>query len=125
MAMKLMWLALAGSLGTLCRYGLSGLMQRLTGSLFPWGTISVNIIGCLLFGLVWSVLEERVHLSSEMRVIILTGFMGAFTTFSTFMFETGQLLKESQYLLALGNVGLQNIVGLAALFLGLLLGRLL
>jgi len=122
---KLLLIAVAGGLGALSRYGLAGLIQRWTDSMFPWGTAAVNVIGCFLFGLLWVAMEERFALSSETRVIVLTGFMGAFTTFSTYMFETQQLLEDSQYLAAFGNLGFQNLVGLIAVILGLTLGKLI
>ncbi len=120
---KLLLIAVAGGLGALSRYGLAGLVQRWTDSMFPWGTAVVNVVGCFVFGLLWVAMEERFSLSPETRVIVLTGFMGAFTTFSTYMFETQQLLEDSQYLLAFGNLGLQNVLGLAAVILGLSLGK--
>ncbi len=122
---KLLLIAVAGGFGALSRYGLAGLVQRWTDSMFPWGTAVVNVVGCFLFGLLWVAMEERFSLSPETRVIVLTGFMGAFTTFSTYMFETQQLLEDSQYLAAFGNLGFQNLVGLAAVILGLTLGRLI
>ena len=85
----------------------------------------VNISGCLLFGLLWSVMTGRLAISPEPRTIVLVGFMGAFTTFSSFIFETGQLGRDSEWLLALGNVAVQNITGLIAMFVGLALGRLI
>lgn len=121
---KLLLIAVAGGLGALSRYGLAGLVQRWTDSMFPWGTAVVNVVGCFLFGLLWVAMEERFSLSPETRVIVLTGFMGAFTTFSTYMFETQQLLEDSQYLTAFGNLGLQNVLGLAAVILGLSLGKM-
>lgn len=121
---KLFWIAAAGALGTLARYGLGGLVQRLGGATFPWGTLSVNIIGSFLFGLIWALASEKAIISSEMRIIILAGFMGAFTTFSTFMFETGGLMRESQWLLTAANLLTQNILGLAAVFLGWAASRL-
>ena len=68
-------------------------------------------------------MENRISISSETRVVILVGFMGAFTTFSSFIFDTSQLLEDSQWFLAFGNVALQNVVGLVALFAGLAFGR--
>jgi fluoride exporter len=115
---KLFLIALAGSIGTLARYGLSGLIQNLSGGQFPWGTLSVNIIGCYFFGLTWALAEERLLISGEMRMIILIGFMGAFTTFSTYMFESGELLRDSQWLPAIGNLMANNLVGFLFLFLG-------
>jgi len=123
--MKLVLMMLAGSAGTLTRYLLGGLVQRLTGGAFPWGTFAVNMTGTFLFGLVWSLAEERLVISGQARAVILVGFMGAFTTFSSLMFETGELMRDSQWALALGNLLLQNIVGIIFLFLGLALGRLI
>lgn len=125
MATKLLLLASAGACGTLARYFLGGAVQRLCGGVFPWGTFAVNMIGTLLFGLVWSLAEDRLVISSEARVIILVGFMGAFTTFSSFMFETGELMRDSQWMLAFGNIALQNITGVLFLFIGFALGRLI
>ena len=88
------------------------------------GTFAVNMTGCLLFGVIWSMAEERLVISGETRAIFLVGFMGAFTTFSTFMFESSALLRDSQWALAFGNIALQNVVGIAALFIGLAIGRL-
>jgi fluoride exporter len=122
---KLAWIAVAGAVGTLARYGLGGLVQNAVGTLFPWGTVVVNLVGCLAFGLVISILGERFTFSGELRMILLTGFMGAFTTFSTFMYETEQLLEGSQWGWAVGNLALQNVVGLLAVFVGLALGRLI
>ena len=90
-----------------------------------WGTIAVNILGSFLFGLVWALAQERSIISAEARIIVLAGFMGAFTTFSTFMFETGELLRDSQWALAFGNLALQNVVGLAAVFAGWVVARVL
>ena len=87
--------------------------------------MAVNILGCFVFGILVAVSEGRFAVSPETRAMILVGFMGAFTTFSTFIFETAALLEKSQWWLALANMSLQNFVGLAALILGLLLGRLI
>lgn len=122
---KIIGIAVAGALGSLARYWLGGLVQQAFNSSFPAGTFAVNMIGSFLFGVVWALAEERLIISSEARTIILVGFMGAFTTFSTFMFETSALLRDSQWLLALGSVAAQVIIGLICLFLGLALGRIL
>jgi fluoride exporter len=122
---KLLLIALAGAFGTLARYGLGGLVQEHTGKVFPWGTVVVNLLGCLAFGIVWASLEERWPASGEVRTIILVGFMGAFTTFSTFIYETNGLLSDRQWLPAVGYFTIHNLGGLAALVAGLALGRLL
>ena len=121
---KLVWLALFGACGTLARYGLAGIVQRSAGSAFPVGTFTVNITGCFLFGLIWTLSQDRLAISSEVRTIALTGFMGAFTTFSTFMFETDQMLEQSQWFMAGLNVVLQLAIGLLAYVLGCALGRI-
>lgn len=125
MLLKLTYIALAGAMGTLARYGLGGLVQRFLPAAFPWGTLTVNLVGSFAFGLVWGLAVERGLISGEARLIILVGFMGAFTTFSTFMFETGQFMRDSQWLLAAGNLLAQNLLGLVALFLGWALARVL
>lgn len=122
---KLGLIALAGAAGTLTRYWLSGLVYDVAGRNFPWGTAVVNILGCFLFGLVWEVGSERMLLRTEARIVLLTGFMGAFTTFSTFVFESAAFLEEGRILPALANVGFQTVAGFAALFGGLILGRML
>ena len=122
---KLVLIAIAGAVGTLARYGLGGLVQEHTGKVFPWGTVVVNLLGCLAFGIVWSSLEERWPTSGVTRTIILIGFMGAFTTFSTFMFETRNLLSDGEWLPAIGYFTIHNVGGLVALVAGLVLGRLL
>ncbi|MCC6486570.1 MAG: CrcB family protein [Candidatus Hydrogenedentes bacterium] len=122
---KLAGIALAGAAGALARYALAGAVQRGLGSSFPWGTAVVNVLGCLLFGVVWAVAAERWPVSSEMRTILLVGFMGSFTTFSTFASETGRLMADSEWALGMGNILLQVTVGIGAVFLGLAIGRAL
>ena len=123
MLYKLVMIALAGAVGTLARYGLGGLVQRAAGGFFPWGTLAVNVAGCFLFGLVWALAEERFLISGEVRTIVLVGFMGAFTTFSTFAFETGEMLRNAEYLMAGANLLAQNVLGIAGLMLGLVAAR--
>lgn len=123
MARKLLLIALAGSAGTLSRYWLSGAVQRLFGADFPFGTWAVNILGCLLFGLVWVLSEERFAFGGETRIIILVGFMGAFTTFSTYVFESQAMMADGQWLSLALNLAGQNVLGFAALYAGMLIGR--
>ncbi|HJQ85445.1 MAG TPA: CrcB family protein [Candidatus Binatia bacterium] len=123
MLRKLVLLAVAGALGSLARYGLAGLVQRLHESAFPWGTLAVNGLGCFLFGVVWTLAEERLVIGGETRLVVLVGFMGAFTTFSTYAFETGAMLRDAEWVLAAGNAVAQNLLGVAFLFLGIAAGR--
>jgi fluoride exporter len=122
---KLAWLAVAGALGTLARYGLAGLAQRVSGASFPWGTLTVNLLGCFLTGLLWALFEGRWPVSGQTRAILLIGFMGAFTTFSAFMLETGELVREAEWIPAVANVVMQNGFGFLALLAGAMLGRML
>ena len=120
---RLALLAAAGAAGTLARYGLAGLAQRMFASSFPWGTFVVNAVGCLVFGLVWALAEDRMLISGATRAIVLVGFMGAFTTFSTFAFETSQMLDDSQWLAAAGNLLLHNLAGIALVMCGIAIGK--
>jgi CrcB protein len=121
--MKLVLLFAAGGLGTLLRYGISSLVQRHAGLSFPWGTFAVNMIGCFLFGVAWSVFESRLDVSRELRAMILVGFLGGFTTFSSFAFEGVGLLRDGAILPALGHLIGQNVTGLLLVWVGLAVGR--
>ncbi|OBQ46047.1 fluoride efflux transporter FluC [Halodesulfovibrio spirochaetisodalis] len=122
---KIILLFCAGGLGSLSRYLLAGIFQRAINVTFPIGTYLVNIIGCFLFGLIWAYAEDRLFFTAEARTIILTGFMGAFTTFSTFIFESSALLDSAQWPYFIMNVVGQIITGVILLKLGLTLGRIL
>ncbi|MBI2082280.1 MAG: fluoride efflux transporter CrcB [Deltaproteobacteria bacterium] len=118
---RLTLLAVAGAAGTLSRYLVGGLVHRFLGSEFPYGTLAVNLAGCCAIGFLGTIAEEKFLLSSAMRTTLLIGFLGAFTTFSSFAYETWGLFKESEYLLAGVNVA----ASFAGCFVGLLLGVLL
>ncbi len=122
---KMISIALGGALGALARYGLGGLVHRWLSASFPWGTVAVNLVGCFLFGLVWAMAAGRWSVDSQTRTLLLVGFMGAFTTFSTFIAESGRLLAHAQMLLAMANILLQVTVGLAVYFLGMIVGRMI
>ena len=120
---KLLYMSLAGALGTLARYGLSGVVQRWTTPSFPWGTTVVNLLGCFIFGFVWELTSERFLISGELHICILIGFLGAFTTFSSFIFESGKLFADGELLIGIGYMLIQNVFGLALFFTGLVLAR--
>lgn len=123
MFQKIIYLALAGAAGTLARYWLSGLVQKNLSFEFPFGTAAVNVVGCVLFGLIWALLENRLSISGQTRTIIFLGFFGAFTTFSSFAFETVRMLDESKWLLASINIVMQNTLGLIGMIIGLAIGK--
>ena len=85
---QLGWLALAGALGTLARYGASELANRLAGGHYPLGTFTVNVLGSFLFGFIWHLAAVRLLIPDQLRIILLVGFMGSFTTFSSLMFDS-------------------------------------
>ena len=120
----LVWVGLAGAAGTLCRYGLSNLVYKVAGGRFPWATLAVNLAGCFFFGLIWALAEERTLITGQTRLILLAGFMGAFTTFSTLAFETSVMVQSGQWLPALAYVLLQNVLGVLAVFAGFYIVRL-
>lgn len=120
---KWLLLAAAGGCGALARYGLAGLVQRLASVGVPVGTLVVNVVGCLGAGFAWAWMEQVGVLSSEWRAIVLIGFFGAFTTFSTYALETVMLMRGGQWLNAGGNLLLHNLMGIAALLLGILMAR--
>ena len=122
--LKLLAVAAAGGAGTLARYGLASLVQHVTKGHLPWGTIVVNILGCFLFGLLLALFAGQTWFTPQWKVIIFVGFMGAFTTFSSYIFETGELIRMRQWFAVAGNVALQNVVGLAAFAVGMFLGEL-
>ena len=122
---KILWIALAGGLGTLARYGVTGLFQTRTGNGFPWGTFAVNAAGCLIFGFVLAAADTRLAMSPQARAAVLVGFLGAFTTFSTFISETHGLVLDAGLVLAGANLLGQTLVGFTCLVGGVALGRLL
>lgn len=108
-----------GFAGSLARYLLSAAVVRLVGvGRFPWATLVVNVAGCLAIGLVAGYAEARELAQPELRLFLLIGFFGAFTTFSTFGYETLALLQAGRPLPALANVALQVSLGLGATWLG-------
>jgi len=118
----LLWIAIAGACGTLARYGLQALVASLRIASFPWGTLLVNSLGCFAFGLVWALAEERGRVTGAARTILLAGFMGAFTTWSSYVFETSHMLRQGAWWPAAANVLGQHVLGFALFFAGLRLG---
>ena len=123
--MKWCLLFLAGGVGTIMRHVLSGFIYQLLGLRFPYGTLVINLLGCFIIGFLAAAAESRLLLSANMRLFLMVGLIGAFTTFSTFIFETVNLMKDGQMLLAFTNVFLSVLIGCAVFYLGVLLGELI
>ena len=123
--MNLVVIALGGAVGALARYGLSGAVHRFASPYFPWGTFVVNVAGCLVFGFVAGLTDERLTIDQTTRAFLLVGLLGAFTTFSTFSFETVELLRSGEATAALMNAGGQLLLGMGALWVGFMGGKML
>ena len=116
--MNLLLIAIGGALGSVARYLLSLFALRVTGSLFPIGTFVVNLAGCVLFGLIAGAAEQRLPLAPSLRLFLLVGVLGGFTTFSSYAFESFQLLRDGQWLPAAINIAGQVGAGLAGVWIG-------
>jgi CrcB protein len=121
---KLVWIGFAGALGTLARYGVATLAQRWFGGGFPWGTVCVNLGGCFLFGLVFALWHDRGALDPDTARVLLVGFMGGFTTFSSYVNDLVGLAGAARWLPVSLNFLLQNVGGVASCLAGMALGRL-
>lgn len=121
---QIIFLAIAGALGALSRYGLSGLIQRLSGAGFPYGTLVVNVLGSLVIGFVMQIGLNTDIIPRTLRVTITIGFLGAFTTFSTFSYETVGYLQDGAWLLASLNIISNLGLCLLSTITGMALGRI-
>jgi len=116
---RILCVGLGGFLGAVLRYAISGLVQDWSKSIdFPYGTLAVNIIGCLIIGLLSYVSESRGLFSAEMRLFVFIGILGSFTTYSTFSNEAMALLGDGKHLMALSYIGGHLFLGLGAVWLG-------
>ncbi len=120
----LILIAVAGGAGAVSRYGVGLWAQRQLGSHFAFGTLMVNILGCLLLGFVLELESQTEWIGLSARLFMAVGFLGAFTTFSTFGFETLKFLQAGDHHLALLNVGANLFLGMVAVWLGWMLARI-
>lgn len=120
---QLLMVGAGGALGAIGRYLLSTWVYSLTGRAFPWGTLAVNLLGSLLIGLLSVWLLERMTLSTEMRALLMVGFLGAFTTFSTFSLETLVLLEEGAVVKAGINIAVSVMTCIFAAWMGTLIAK--
>jgi CrcB protein len=118
-------LIIGGAAGTIARYAVSGVAYRIFGVGFPYGTFSVNLIGCFILGFLASFAERKLFLDTNARLLLMVGFCGAFTTFSTFILETANLIKDGEATRAFLNVLLSVVIGFIVLRVGVLLGEII
>ena len=118
-------IAIGGALGALARYQLAAMIQARIPAGFPWGTFIVNVTGCLAMGIATTLLTDRLVVHPNWRFLIPIGFIGAYTTFSTFELETFQSFRDGELLSAFLNVILSVTVGFIAVWLGIVTGRTL
>ena len=118
-----LWVAAGGALGALSRFYISAWVYAHAGRAFPWGTLSVNLLGSFLMGFLTLYLLNRFPESVQWRTMILTGFLGALTTFSTFSIETLDLLQKQAYIAALANVTLSVVLCIGAVAVGMFVAK--
>ena len=122
---QIILVGIGGFIGSVFRFLLSGFVHRLvTLSEFPFGTFAVNVVGCLLIGLLNGLAETRQVIGPELRLFLMIGILGGFTTFSAFGYETLSLIRGAEVFRAMGNVFLHVFFGLVAVWLGDMLGRI-
>lgn len=116
-------IALGGALGATARFAMSHHIYQWFGREFAWGTLSVNVLGSFVMGFVAIMLVDKFAVSTEWRAFIMVGFLGAFTTFSTFSFETMQYIQVGELNKAMLNIAVSLVSCLVSVWLGLMLGR--
>lgn len=116
---NILLIGIGGFIGSVMRYLASGYVQQASKSIdFPYGTLAVNLIGCFIIGFLSQLAESRGVFTNQSRLFTFTGFLGGFTTFSSFGNETINLARDSQMMNALANVGANVVIGLFAVWLG-------
>ena len=122
---KMLLVAVGGALGSTARYLTSVVAGRVFGAAFPVGTLAVNLVGCLLIGIAFSLAEDRAVLSPHGRLFFMTGVLGGLTTFSTYALETVTYFGDGARNVAVANLVLTNVLGLLLVLAGMRVGRAL
>lgn len=122
---QLLLIALGGAGGALCRYGLVNLINQFDHGKFPLGTLMVNVIGSFLIGILYVLIAERLSLHPDWRSILMVGFLGAFTTFSTFSLEAITLLENGQLMTAISYIASSVLICLLVAWMAIVLTRLI
>jgi CrcB protein len=120
---KLLNLIIGGAAGTIARYLLAGAVYQFMGTSFPYGTLIVNVSGCFILGILAALADKKFILGPDARLLLMIGFCGAFTTFSTLIFESDNLVKNGQILRAFTNIFASVILGFVLFRVGGLLGE--
>jgi len=123
--MKVVWIGVAGALGAVSRYALGGFVSDRTTGAFPWGTFSVNVSGSFALALVFTLLTERYLPHPHVRTALTVGFLGAYTTYSTYALESVRLAEDGALALAALNVIATVVAAVVAVYAGIWLGRAL
>lgn len=121
--LKALFIVLGGGLGTFMRYAVSGVAYRYFDSGFPWGTLIVNLIGSFIIGFLWEVFERAV-VSPDVKMFVLLGIIGAFTTFSAYSLETMAMFRSGEVKLAVLNILASNLLGLVLVVFGFFSSRM-
>ena len=122
---KWVYLVLGGTVGTVSRFVLGGLVAQRWGTALPWGTLAVNLTGCFVIGFLDVIFERKFLVIHNYRILLMTGFCGAFTTLSIVMLETSDLLKEGQLCYAVGNIVLTIVLGFVFFKFGAVLAEMI
>lgn len=121
--MTVVLVGVGGFAGAISRYLVDGFVSDRTGGGFPWGTLVVNVSGTFLLGLLFAMTMERAILPAEIRGPVMIGFIGAYTTFSTYLLESWRLIEDGAWAMALANLGGSIAIGLVAVAAGMIIGR--
>jgi fluoride exporter len=121
--MKYLMVAIGGALGSVLRFWLGSYIGGRLGNRFPYGTFAVNMTGSFLIGVVLTVLAGKTQWSMNWRYLIPIGFIGGYTTFSAFEYETFRLFQDGQMVSAMLNVALSVVIGFAGVWMGVVAGR--
>lgn len=123
MIRTLLLVGAGGFLGSVSRYLIGGWVHRALGTSFPYGTLTVNVLGCLAIGLLGGLAETRQMITPEARLFLFIGLLGGFTTFSSFGYETLAFARDGEFVIAGLNVMLQIALGLGAVWFGFIISR--
>ena len=123
MGYQILLVAAGGALGALSRFGISAFSFHFFSTRAAWGTLKANLIGCLLIGIVFALIDQRQVLGNSERLFLMTGFLGAMTTFSTYALESVQFARGGEVGMAVMNLAANNLAGVALVLVGIWLGH--